>query len=433
MASGSERTNDLRFERTCAGVPRMSLPTAPGNDGDRIGSWIDTWAERHGAELIDTRRILHAHPELGYVEIQTTELIVSQLRAAGLDATVLEHGSGAICDVGSAGPVVVLRADIDALPLFDTKDVPYRSQIDGVAHACGHDAHTAILLGVARLLSELSETEELGAQASLGGTIRCVFQPAEEQVPGGALEVLKTGALDGVVGAFALHCDPTLAVGSVGLRAGPITAACDAIKVTLTGPGGHTARPHRTVDLVDALGRVIVATPGLLSRQIDPRAGLSLVWGAVGAGIAANTIPETGTLHGTIRLLDRDSWDEAEKLIRRLIVEVVAPTGAQVEIEYQRGVPPVVNAPWAIDILRAAAIQTLGSEGVRTTEQSLGGEDFAWYADHAPIGLARLGTDGGGPPLDLHRGSFDIDERAIPVGVRLLARTALRALAGQVG
>lgn len=321
------------------------------------------------------------------------------------------------------------------MPLFDTKNVDYRSRIEGVAHACGHDAHTAIVLGVARLLSELATSGELEPDISegLGGIVRCVFQPAEEQVPGGALEVLKTGALDGVVAAFAVHCDPTLPVGSVGLRAGPITAACDAVKVTLTGPGGHTARPHMTVDLVDALGRVIIATPGLLSRQIDPRAGLSLVWGAVGAGIAANTIPETGTLHGTVRLLDRDSWDEAEKLIRRLIAEIVAPTGAQLQIEYQRGVPPVVNAPWAIDVLRAAARETLDAEGVRTTEQSLGGEDFAWYGDHAPIGLARLGTYGGGPPLDLHRGSFDIDERAVAIGVRLLARTALRALAGEPG
>ena len=411
----------------------MSIAVSNASAAERIGSWIDTWATSHTAELVQARRTIHAHPELGYVEHQTTDLVVGQLRAAGLRPTVLDHGTGAICDVGTGDRVVVLRADIDALPLFDTKDVPYRSQIEGVAHACGHDAHTAIVLGVARLLSELSTTDDLELPGGMGGTVRFVFQPAEEQVPGGALEVLKTGALDGAVAAFALHCDPTLPVGSVGLKAGPITAACDAIKVTLTGPGGHTARPHMSVDLVDALGRVITATPGLLSRQIDPRAGLSLVWGAVGAGIAANTIPEIGTLHGTVRLLERDSWDAAEKLIRRLIGEIVAPTGAQLQIDYQRGVPPVVNAPWAIEILRDAARETLEPDGVRTTEQSLGGEDFAWYADYAPIGLARLGTDGGGPPLDLHRGSFDIDERALAIGVRLLARTALRALAAEPG
>ncbi|MDQ3476505.1 MAG: amidohydrolase [Actinomycetota bacterium] len=409
------------------------VATSEALPGERVGNWIDTWVVAHAAELVQTRRTIHANPELGYVEHQTTDLVVRQLRRAGLEPAVLDHGSGAICDVGETGPVVVLRADIDGLPLFDLKDVPYKSQNPGVAHACGHDAHTAILLGVARLLSELAASAEPGIAHGLGGRVRCVFQPAEEQVPGGALEVLKTGAVDGAVAAFAVHCDPTLDVGRVGLKAGPITAACDAVKVTLTGPGGHTARPHMTVDLVDALGRVIIATPGLLSRQVDPRAGLSLVWGAVGAGIAANTIPDSGTLHGTIRLLDRDCWDEAEKLIRRLVAEVVAPTGAQVQIDYQRGVPPVVNSPGPIATLTASARETVGTDGVQPTEQSLGGEDFAWYADYAPIGLARLGTYGGGPPLDLHRGSFDIDERALSIGVRLLARTALRALAGAPG
>ncbi|MDQ4037160.1 MAG: amidohydrolase [Actinomycetota bacterium] len=424
----------MRQRRTLE-LGEVMSPSVQRLPGARVGDWIDAWADSHAPQLVEMRRTIHAHPELGYVEHQTTDLVTEQLRTAGLTPTVLEHGTGAVCDVGTGDRVVVLRADIDALPLFDTKTVDYRSQIEGVAHACGHDAHTAILLGTARLLAELAATAELRGELpeGLGGIVRCVFQPAEEQVPGGALEVLKTGALDGVLAAFALHCDPTLPVGSVGLKAGPITAACDAVKVTLTGPGGHTARPHMTVDLVDALGRVILGTPGLLSRQIDPRAGLSLVWGAVGAGIAANTIPETGTLHGTVRLLERDSWDEAEKLIRRLIAELVAPTGAQLQIDYQRGVPPVVNAPWAIDVLREAAQETLEADGVRPTEQSLGGEDFAWYADHAPIGLARLGTYGGGPPLDLHRGSFDIDERALAIGVRLLARTALRALAGDPG
>ncbi|MEJ7770870.1 MAG: amidohydrolase [Geodermatophilaceae bacterium] len=403
-----------------------------GAQGQQAGKWIDAWVQAHAAELIRTRREIHAHPELGYVEHRTTELVVSQLRGAGLEPAVLAHGTGAVCDVGDVDdPVVVLRADIDALPLFDVKNVPYRSQIEGVAHACGHDAHTSMLLGVARLFSDLLASREFDSSGGLGGRVRCVFQPAEEQVPGGALEVLKTGALDGAVAAFALHCDPTLPTGSVGLKTGPITAACDALKVTLTGPGGHTARPHLTVDLVDALGRVITETAGLLSRQIDPRTGLSLVWGAVSSGVAANTIPDSGILHGTVRMLDRDAWDEAEKLIRRLIAEIVAPTGAHVQIDYQRGVPPVVNDPGPIETLRAAARETIGAEGIRTTEQSLGGEDFAWYSEYAPIGFARLGTYGGGPALDLHRGSFDIDERALAIGVRLLARTALRALAGR--
>jgi amidohydrolase len=203
--------------------------------------------------------------------------------------------------------------------------------------------------------------------------------------------------------------------------------------VTLTGPGGHTARPQLTVDLVDALGRLITDLPSLLSRQVDPRAGMSLVWGAVKAGVAANAIPQRGHLSGTVRVLDRDAWQDAEELLRTLVERVAATTGADVEVDYVRGVPPVVNDPRAVALLRSAALETVGSDGLRLSPQSMGGEDFGWFADVVPIALARLGTHGGGAPLDLHRGTFDVDERAIGVGVRLLARAALHALAADAG
>ncbi len=207
-----------------------------------------------------------------------------------------------------------------------------------------------------------------------------------------------------------------------------MTAACDRIDVTLLGPGGHTARPQLTVDLVDALGRLITDVPALLSRQVDPRAGMSLVWGAVNAGIAANAIPQRGQLRGTVRVLDRDAWQGAEELMRSLVERIAATTGADVDVDYVRGVPPVVNDPRAVALMRAAAMETVGSDQLVLSPQSMGGEDFGWFADVMPIALARLGTHGGGPPLDLHRGTFDVDERAIGIGVRLLARTALHAL-----
>ncbi|WP_299952315.1 amidohydrolase [uncultured Modestobacter sp.] len=400
----------------------MTGAPTPDDRHDQAGRAVDTWAQAHQPELVAVRRHLHAHPELGFAEHETTAFLEQRLTAAGLAPRRLKSGTGLVCDVGGdpdAGPVVVLRADIDALPLTDLKDVPYASTREGLCHACGHDVHTTVLLGVAQALASLD---------GLPGTVRCVFQPAEEQVPGGGLEVVDEGVLAGATRAFALHCDPSLPAGQVGLRTGAITAACDRVEVTLTGPGGHTARPQLTVDLVHAMGRVATEVPGLLSRLVDPRASLSLVWGAITAGVAANTIPETGQLRGTLRVLDRSVWDEAEDLVRRLVTEVAGASGAAVSIEYVRGVPPVVNDPRSVALLRSAALETVGSDGVAVSPQSMGGEDFGWFAEVLPIALARLGTHGGGTPLDLHRGTFDVDERAIGVGVRLLARTALHAL-----
>jgi amidohydrolase len=380
---------------------------------------VEAWTERHAQALIAVRRHLHAHPETGFEEHETTSYLEKRLRDVGLDPQRLPTGTGLVVEVGSGDPVVVLRADIDALPLPDLKDVPYASTRPGVCHACGHDVHMTVLLGVALALADAGD---------LPGTVRCVFQPAEEKTPGGGLEVVKAGVLDGATRAFALHCDPSVPVGQIGLRTGAITAAADHVEVALTGPGGHTARPQLTVDLVDALGRLITEVPGLLSRQVDPRAGMSLVWGAVEAGVAANAIPRRGVLRGTLRVLDRSAWEGAETLVRTLVERIAATTGAAVGVDYVRGVPPVVNDAATVAILRSAALSVVGAADVVLSPQSMGGEDFGWFADRLPIALARLGTHGGGQPLDLHRGTFDVDERAIGVGVRLMARTALLAL-----
>ena len=386
---------------------------------EKLSAEVDTWVGANHQQLVATRRHLHAHPELAFAEFETTSFLEQRLRANGLAPRRLPTGTGLVCEVGSGSPVIVLRADIDALPLADLKDVPYASTKDGMCHACGHDVHTSVLLGVLIALSTLD---------GVPGTVRAVFQPAEETLPGGATEVVASGVLDGASRAFALHCDPSVPAGKIGLRTGPITAACDRLDVTLTGPGGHTARPQLTVDLVDALGRLITDLPALLSRQVDPRAGMSLVWGAVNAGVAANAIPQRGHLRGTVRVLDREAWKGAEQLLRSLVERVSATTGADVDVDYVRGVPPVVNDPRAVALLRSAAIETVGSDHVVLSPQSMGGEDFGWFADVLPIALARLGTHGGGAPLDLHRGTFDVDERALGVGVRLMARTALHAM-----
>ncbi len=277
---------------------------------------LDDWLAAHEAELIAIRRDLHAHPELAFAEKRTSDLIAERLRMLGLAPTVLPGGTGVICDIGEGERVVALRADIDALPLPDLKDVSYRSRTPGACHACGHDAHTAILLGVAAVLAAMD----------LPGRVRLIFQPAEEAIPGGAVGTVAAGAMAGVVSIYALHCDPRVDVGFVGVRSGPITAACDRLDVHLSGTGGHTGRPHLTADVVYALGRLITDLPGLLSRRVDPRAGLSLVWGAVDAGNAANAIPASGSARGTLRMLDHDAWDAAESLVQELVAQIVAPT-----------------------------------------------------------------------------------------------------------
>ena len=251
-------------------------------------------------------------------------------------------------------------------------------------------------------------------------------------MPCGALDVLAAGGIASVDRVFALHCDPRLDVGKIGTRVGAITAACDKITVRVTGPGGHTARPHLTADLVFALGKIITELPAALSRRVDPRSSLSLVWGRVNAGAAANAIPDDGIVEGTVRCLDDEAWHAAPDLLKALIDSVASAYGVVADLTYVRNVPPTVNEAVSVATLEAAADRVLGSDAVVPTPQSLGGEDFAWYLESIPGALARLGTrkPGSGDDFDIHQPTFDVDERAIGVGVRLLSATALTALCG---
>ena len=382
----------------------------------------------HEAELIEFRRDLHAHPEIGYHEHRTTQRVALRLAAAGLRPSIMPKGTGLTVDIGgslSEEPVVALRADLDALPISDEKNVAYRSTIAGACHACGHDVHTTILLGAGLFLARVA------AAGALPGRVRLIFQPAEE-VPGGAIDVLSAGGIASVDRIFALHCDPRLDLGKIGTRTGPITAACDHITVKVTGPGGHTARPHLTADLVYALGKIITELPAALSRRVDPRSSLSLVWGRVSAGSAANAIPDDGVAEGTVRCLDDDAWHAAPGLLKALLESVASAYGVVANITYQRNVPPTVNDAVSTAMIETAADRVLGADSITSAPQSLGGEDFAWYLESIPGSLARLGTrtPGSADDFDIHQGKFDVDERAIGIGVRLMAATALTAMNG---
>ncbi|MGW0992785.1 amidohydrolase [Streptomyces sp. NPDC002520] len=380
------------------------------------------------AELVAFRRDLHMHPELGNQEFRTTAAIKERLERAGLRPRVLATGTGLVCDIGLAEgerpriPLLALRADIDGLPIPDTKtDCPYRSTVPDRCHACGHDVHTSVVLGAGLVLADLHE------KGLLDRPVRLLFQPAEEVMPGGALGAIEDGVLDGVGRILALHCDPKVDAGRIGLRHGAITSACDRLEIALNGPGGHTARPHLTTDLVTAAARVATDVPAVIARRVDTRSGLAVTWGRIESGHAPNVIPQHAELSGTVRCLDLDAWRDAPDIVHAAIDEVATLHRAKSEITYVRGVPPVVNDRESTDLLRRAMVARRGLDSVESTEQSLGGEDFSWYLERVSGAMARLGVRSPGDRTvrDLHQGDFDADEHAITVGVELFTAAAL--------
>ena len=374
--------------------------------------------------LIAIRRDIHAHPETGHHEHRTTALIVDQLERAGLVVKVLPVGTGAYCDVLPGGwedssGLVGLRADIDALPIPDGKNVDYASRNPGVCHACGHDVHTAILLGVGIVLARLRDLDLLPRG------VRLIFQPAEETSPGGALDAIEGGVLHDLTEIYALHCDPRTDAGKLALKVGPITSAVDQVNITLSGIGGHTSRPQLTQDVVGALGALATMTQLLLSRRIDPRSGVSLMWGSMHSGSVANAIPRSGEIVGTLRALDAAGWQLAKQLLPELAADIVRPFGVDVDVAVTDGVPPAVNHPRGVRRLTRATEEMLGSDAVKTTEQSLGGEDFSWMLQEVPGALARLGVRTPGKICpDIHQPTFVVDEACIPVGLKVLSEVA---------
>lgn len=379
-----------------------------------ISEFINEWFNAHRAEVIAWRRHIHRHPETANHEVETTNFLATVLQDYGLQPQRFPQ-TGLMVDIGPDTELgrLAFRADIDALPVTEVTGLEYTSEVPGKMHACGHDVHTTVALGLACALADFQRVHAL----PLG--IRVIFQPAEEVWVGGATDVIEWGALEGVHSIFAIHAEPKLRVGRIGIRAGAITSATDVVELNIKGPGGHTSRPHLSADVVYALGKVITELPALLSRRVDPRTGTVLVFGQVNSGYAPNAIPETGSLTGTMRTADIGIWRDMQSLFTELVDQILAPVGVEHELTYNRGVPPVLNDDVATALLASAA-QSIDPQAVVQAPQSSGGEDFSWYLEKVPGSMARLGCwSGEGEQHDLHMGDLIVDERAIGVGIKL--------------
>ncbi|HAT6617131.1 TPA: amidohydrolase [Corynebacterium striatum] len=379
-----------------------------------ISTFVNTWFDSHRAEVISWRRHIHRHPETSNNEVETTNFIARTLKEYGLQPQRFPE-TGLMVDIGPDTELgrLAFRADIDALPVTEVTGLEYTSENPGTMHACGHDVHTTIALGLACAMADYQREHSL----ELG--LRIIFQPAEEVWVGGATDVIEWGALEGVNSIFAVHVEPKLRVGRIGVRAGAITSATDVVELEVKGPGGHTSRPHLSADVVYALGKVITELPALLSRRVDPRTGTVLVFGQVNSGYAPNAMPESGTLTGTMRTADIAIWRDMQNLFSELVDQVLAPVGVEHELTYHRGVPPVLNDDVSTALLASAA-QAIDPQAVVQAPQSSGGEDFSWYLEHVPGSMARLGCwSGEGEQHDLHMGDLNVDERCIGVGVKL--------------
>lgn len=359
--------------------------------------------EEVAPRAVDLRRLLHRNPEPAHREHRTTELIRRFITRAGLTFEDRGPRTGGWVDIGD--PRIGFRADIDALPIREPVENSPRSDIDGWMHACGHDAHAAIAGGIAVSLARLAPD----------AGVRVLFQPAEESFPGGAAELVNEGLVDGLEGLLAFHVDPSLRVGRVGARVGAITAGADAVTIFVHGPGGHTSRPHKTVDLISAAARVATELPVAIRSAIDARSPVVTAFGSIQGGDAANVIPTEVVLKGTVRTLDAELWDVLPSLVDKMLGSILALTGAGYTLDYQQGIAPVVNDATVVGRAVRAIEETIGEGTVVDTKTSMGGEDFSNYLNVTPGALLRLGAASGGG--DLHSASFRLNEDAIAVGI----------------
>jgi amidohydrolase len=388
---------------------------------------IKSLSVEYARDVVVMRRYIHAHPELSYQEFNTARYVVDQLKSFGLNPAEGVATTGVVAEIKGSNPekkTVALRADMDALPITEANDVPYKSQNPGVMHACGHDVHTASLLGTARILHELRNYFD--------GTIRLIFQPGEEKNPGGASYMIKEGVLKNPVPSSIIgqHVFPLLPAGKIGFREGMYMASSDELYLKVIGKGGHGAAPELAIDPIVIASHIILALQQVISRNASPRQPTVLTFGRIIGEGATNIIPNEVTIAGTFRAMNETWRKEGLARITKMAELVAESMGGKCEIEISHGYPCLQNDPSVTRRIRQAAIDYVGKENVVEIDVTLGSEDFAYYSQVIPASFYRLGTrnEQKGITSYVHTPTFDIDEDALSIGPGLMAWMALKEL-----
>ena len=386
-----------------------------------IGSAIGRFTREAEPGLVEIRRDLHAHPELAFEEHRTAGVVAAELARLGIDHRTGVGRTGVVAHIqgGRPGPLLVIRGDMDALPIHEQTGLPFASGTAGKMHACGHDVHSATLLGVAAVLARIAP--------DLAGSVRLLFQPAEE-ILGGAAAMIADGALDGVDMALGFHNHPDIPVGQFGAVRGATYAACDRFRIVVRGLSGHAAYPHSTIDPIVAAAQLIGALQTVVSREVGPLHPCVVTVGAIHAGTVHNIIPDSCELLGTVRTLSPAIRAQAESAVRRLCAGTDAAMRTHSELDWNPGVPPTINADSVLTTSVAAVQRQLGEVFV-VSEPSMGAEDFAMIADRVPSFVLRVGSGAKGRDDHLHNSGYQPDEGCIGLGVQALARAAVELLA----
>ncbi len=389
-------------------------------------SKIKTLSERYSSEVIEHRRYLHANPELSYKEFNTSKYVSEKLQAYGLMPRAVAT-TGLVVEIqgkNAAKKMIALRADMDALPIEEENEVPYKSKIPGVMHACGHDVHTSSLLGTSKILNEVKNDFE--------GTVRLIFQPGEEKTPGGASYLIKDGVLtnpqpSGIIGQ---HVFPLLPAGKIGFREGMYMASCDEIYLKVIGKGGHGATPDLAIDPIVIASHIIIALQQVISRNASPKQPTVLTFGKIMGKGATNIIPNEVKIAGTFRAMNEEWRESALHKIRKMAESIAEGMGGKCEVEILRGYPFLKNNPDLTRRIRAAAEAYVGKDNVEDLDITLTAEDFAYYSQIIPASFYRLGTrnEAKGITSYVHTPTFDIDEDALKTGPGLMAWMAIQEL-----